>query len=234
MVISFVNQKGGVGKTTTAINLAASLVRKNHSLVLIDADPQGSAARWHAVENNQAFDVVHYPVPVQGSDIEMIAASNTDVLIDAPPAIGEITESVLSVSDLVIVPVSPSSLDIWSCRETLEMIQRVGRNRPDLEGRLLITKKIPGTRVGRNAREAVSGFGFELLETELCQRVAYIDAITSGVSVMQYAPSSKAAAEIEDLCTEIVSGWMQHDSTLDIWQSYQDTIDERTLGLQTG
>ncbi|MCF8052120.1 MAG: AAA family ATPase [Desulfobacterales bacterium] len=63
--------------------------------------------------------MLHYPMPVQNSDIEMIAANHVDVLIDAPPAIGEITESVLSVSDLVIVPVSPGSLDIWSCRETV-------------------------------------------------------------------------------------------------------------------
>ena len=234
MIISFVNQKGGVGKTTTAINLAASLIRKNRSLVLIDADPQGSATHWHAVENNQAFDVLHYPMAVQKSDIEMIAAASSDVLIDAPPAIGEITESVLSVSDLVIVPVSPSSLDIWSCRETLEMIREVGRTRPNLEARMLITKKIPGTRVGREAREAVSVFGVELLETELCQRVAYIDAVTNGVSVMQYAPSSKAAAEIEDLCAEILSGWMEDESTLDVWQTYQETIEEQAMLVRSG
>lgn len=234
MIISFVNQKGGVGKTTTAINLAASLVRKNRSLVLIDADPQGSATHWHAVENNQAFDVIHYPMPVQNSDIEMIAANTSDVLIDAPPAIGEITESVLSVSDLVIVPVSPSSLDIWSCRETLEMIQEVGQSRPNIEARLLITKKIPGTRVGREAREAVSGFGFDLFDTELCQRVAYIDAVTNGVSVMHYAPSCKAAAEIEDLCAEIVSGWIERESTLDVWQAYQETLEEQSWAVQSG
>jgi chromosome partitioning protein len=173
-------------------------------------------------------------LPVQGSDIEMIAANTTDVLIDAPPAIGEITESVLSVSDLVIVPVSPSALDIWSCRETLEMIQEVGQARPNLEAHLLITKKIPGTRVGRNAREAMSVFGFGLLETELCQRVAYIDAIASGVSVMQYAPSCKAAAEIEALCEEILSGWMERDSTIDIWEAYQDTLEEQAMAVRSG
>jgi cellulose biosynthesis protein BcsQ len=50
MIISFVNQKGGVGKTTAAINLAISLRKKNYSLVFIDADPQGSAVQWHAIE----------------------------------------------------------------------------------------------------------------------------------------------------------------------------------------
>ena len=65
MIISCVNQKGGVGKTTTAINLAASLKRRNFSLAFIDADPQGSASHWHTIEDNNAFDILHYPRPIQ-------------------------------------------------------------------------------------------------------------------------------------------------------------------------
>ena len=55
MIISFVNQKGGVGKTTTAINLAIGLKKKNYNLVFIDADPQGSAVQWHAIEGNKSL-----------------------------------------------------------------------------------------------------------------------------------------------------------------------------------
>ncbi len=70
MIISFVNQKGGVGKTTSAINFAASLKRKNYKLLFIDADPQGSATQWHAVENNNAFEILHHPQPISGNEIE--------------------------------------------------------------------------------------------------------------------------------------------------------------------
>jgi len=65
MIICLVNQKGGVGKTTAAINLGVSLKRKNNSVVFIDADPQGSASQWHAVENNEAFELLHLPEPVE-------------------------------------------------------------------------------------------------------------------------------------------------------------------------
>jgi cellulose biosynthesis protein BcsQ len=65
MIISFVNQKGGVGKTTTAINLAISLKKKNFNLVFVDADPQGSAVQWHAIEGNKSFEILHHPSPIQ-------------------------------------------------------------------------------------------------------------------------------------------------------------------------
>ena len=203
MIISFVNQKGGVGKTTTAINLAASLKRRNKKLLFIDADPQGSAMHWHAVENNHAFEILHHPDPVNKDDIDALSKDYDYVVIDAPPAIGDITKSILAVSELSIIPLSPSSLDIWSCKGTLEMIEESQPENPDMDVKLLINRKIPGTRVGREARASLDIFDMDILESELCQRVAYIDAMTSGVSVMQYAPRSKAADEIEQLCDEI-------------------------------
>ena len=203
MIISVVNQKGGVGKTTVAINLAAMLRRNNFNLVLLDADPQGSATQWHDVEENQAFEVIHHPDPVRPADTEALLQRYDHIVIDAPPAIGEISRSVLSVSDLAIVPLSPSPLDIWSCWGTLEMISEVQRENPDLKAKLLVSRKIPGTRVGREAREAMEVFETEIFQSELCQRVAYVDSMTSGVSVMQYAPGSKAMQEIESLFEEI-------------------------------
>ncbi len=203
MIVSFVNQKGGVGKTTSAINFAASLKRKNYKLLFIDADPQGSAAQWHAVENNTAFEVLHHPEPITKSEIEALTQEYDYLVIDAPPAIGDITKSILAIAELSIIPLSPSSLDIWSCKGTLEMIDSAREENPDLDVKLLINRKIPGTRVGREARQSLGIFNLDILDTELCQRVAYIDAMTSGVSVMQYAPGSKAAGEIENLCDEV-------------------------------
>jgi chromosome partitioning protein len=203
MIVSFVNQKGGVGKTTSAINFAASLKRKNYKLLLIDADPQGSATQWHAVENNTAFEVLHHPEPITKDEIEALSQEYDYLVIDAPPSSSDITRSILTIAELSIVPLSPSSLDIWSCKGTLEMIDTARGENPDLDVKLLINRKIPGTRVGRQARQSLGIFDMDILDTELCQRVAYIDAMTSGVSVMQYAPGSKAANEIENLCEEV-------------------------------
>ena len=197
MIISFVNQKGGVGKTTTAINLASSLVRKNHNLVLIDADPQGSATTWHSIEDNQAFEIIDHPGELTQADIKTIETAYDYVIIDAPPAVDDKVKTILNTSDLAILPVTPSSLDLWSCKETLDTLE--SKSEMPLNGkiRLLINRKIPGTRVGREVRQALEKFDKPIFETELCQRVAYIDAMRYGVSVMQFAPGSKAAGEIE-------------------------------------
>ena len=212
MIICFVNQKGGVGKSTAAINIASSLARKNNRVLLIDADPQGSAARWHGIEGNQAFRMLHQTAGLRAADIENLNGTYAHIVIDAQPAIGEITRSILMVSDVAVIPVSPSSLDLWSCKDTLQMIEAVRQQNPALKPRFLINRKIPGTRVGREVREALAEFDPATLTAELCQRVAYIDAMKYGVSVMQFAPGSKAAEEIELLCDELIGGGAVDDT----------------------
>jgi chromosome partitioning protein len=206
MIISFVNQKGGVGKTTTAINIGSSLARRGHRLVLLDLDPQGSSIKWHAVEGNQAFDVIHQPTIMIPSDVEALSSAYEFVIIDAPPAIDGVTWKILSSSDMAVIPVSPSSLDLWACTETLKMAHDVQKQHPGLEVRFLINRKIPGTRSGSEIRQALKVFETVIFDSELCQRVAYVDAMKHGVSVMQFNPRSKAAQEIERLCDEIAKG----------------------------
>ena len=221
MIISFVNQKGGVGKTTAAINLAISLKRKNYNLVFIDADPQGSAVQWHSIEGNKSFEILHHPSPIQADDIKQLSMNYDYVIIDAPPAIGDISKAILAATDLAIVPLSPSALDVWSCWGTLKMIDEIRPLNPEIEVKLLINRKIPGTRIGRDAREVMDKFQMNVFDTELCQRVAFIDAMTYGVSVMQYAPHSKAAGEIERLCEEIIPQVAMEESQSQSNNQYQ-------------
>lgn len=227
MIISFVNQKGGVGKTTTAINLAIGLKKKNYNLVFIDADPQGSAVQWHAIEGNKSFEILHHPSPIHATDIRQLSMNYDYVIIDAPPAIGDISIAILAVTDLAIIPLSPSALDVWSCWGTLKMIDEIRPLNSDIEVKLLINRKIPGTKIGRDSREAMKQFQMDVFNTELCQRVAFIDAMTSGVSVMQYAPHSKAAREIERLCEEIIPQVSMEASQPQVNNQYLDYSKEK-------
>jgi chromosome partitioning protein len=203
MIISLVNQKGGVGKTTVAINLAAYLARRYPRLLLIDADPQSSVIQWQSVENNMTFDLKHHPRIMTYQDINQFSEGYDHVIIDAPPVMGEIIHSILALSDLAIVPVGPSPLDLWSSEETIRMIGAVKKENHSLEAKFLINRKISGTKVGGELRKALEIFNMGAFQTEICQRVVYVEALIYGVSIIQYAPQSKGALEFSSFCTEV-------------------------------
>jgi chromosome partitioning protein len=205
MVISLVNQKGGVGKTTVAINLACGLAQRNSSVLLVDSDPQGSVLQWHSIRNQEFLNVERL---IQGFDkagFRKRASKNDYVVVDTPPAISDITVNVLNATDLVLIPVGPSALDLWSSKQILALLEKSGTKRLHKKAKVLISRKIPGTRIGREAREAADIFGLEILPVEISQRIAYVEAMTAGLSVVQYAAGSTAADEINALCDYVVS-----------------------------
>jgi chromosome partitioning protein len=204
MIISVVNQKGGVGKTTIAINIGIGMARRNYKVGFLDTDPQGTASQWQSIEGNVAFEVRRHPSRVSTGEIMEVEQNHGVLIIDTPPAIGEITQSVLELSDLAIIPLAPSVLDIWSSRTTIGMIEEAKKVNPKLEGRLLVSRKIPRTRLGRDGREAIAALEMQVFETEISQRIAYVESMIAGVSVFQYAPRSDASQEIENLCEEVV------------------------------
>ena len=204
MVISLINQKGGVGKTTTAINIASALSLRNHKVLMVDADPQGSVLQWQSTGANREFDVIQLSMPELSTKIINHRATFDHVVIDSPPALSHISQAIAASSDLAIIPIAPSSLDIWSSSETIQLVTDVGRKNRGLAARLLVYRKIPGTRLAAEARDALNPYGLEIFKTEISQRIAYVEAIVSGVSVLKYSPNSVAAREIRNLCDEIL------------------------------
>jgi chromosome partitioning protein len=204
MIISLINQKGGVGKTTAAINITSCLAQKRYRALLIDSDPQGSVVQWQSIADNTEFDVVHLPRPIAQKDIRDIGRQYDHMVIDSPPAIEEIARSAIQVSHLAIIPIAPSPLDIWSSSETVELVSKLKKRYRKLNARILVYRKISGTRLGREAREAMESYTFEIFKTEISQRIAFVEAMISGLSVLQYAPKSKAGDEIRQLSKEIL------------------------------
>ena len=153
---------------------------------------------------NREFDVVQLSMPELGTKIRNHRRSFDHVVVDSPPALSHISQEIAAASDLAIIPISPSSLDIWSSRETIQLVTDVGRKHRGLTARLLVYRKIPGTRLAAEARDALNSYGLEIFKTEISQRIAYVEAIVSGVSVLKYSLNSIAAREIRDLCNEIL------------------------------
>jgi chromosome partitioning protein len=204
MVISLINQKGGVGKTTAAINLASGLSENGHRILVVDTDPQGSVVQWQSIADGGEFEVLHLPSPQIKKKLNTLRRRYDHIVVDSPPAIEAITRAVIEVSKLAIIPIAPSPLDIWSSKETIAIVKTLGKRYRKLIAKILIYRKIPGTRLGKEAREAMISYDLDIFSTELSQRIVFVEAMIAGLSVLKFAPNSIAADEIRSLCDEIV------------------------------
>lgn len=201
-------QKGGAGKSTVAVSLAAEALARGFRVLLVDADPQGTARTWGAVAHEAGLEAP--TVVAMGADLHRpgqlpaLAKGFDLAIIDSPPRHTEVQRAALMVGDLALLPSGPSAHDAWALAESVELVKAAQRVRPTLRAAALVTRKVPGTVIGRGAREALEGAGLPLLKAELGFRVAYQEAPAAGRGVAQYEPEGEAAAEVRALTTEVL------------------------------
>ncbi len=204
-IISLLNQKGGVGKTTLAINLASSFAIAGDTVIFIDADPQGSGLDWHAARQKEPlFHVVGLPKNTLHRDLPGLAAPYAWTFIDGPPLASDIARSAILASDLVIIPVPPSPLDVWSAKKIVDLITDAAMMKPNLKSAFAINRKVAHTTIGRDFRESLAdAYAIPILETEIAMRTVFATSTNEGLSVMEAEPKGAAAREINQLAAEV-------------------------------
>jgi chromosome partitioning protein len=203
MIFSAVNQKGGSGKTTMSIHMAASLVRGGAKVLLIDADPQGTALDWSALRQGEAaFPVIGLPRPVLHREMPTLAAAYDHVIIDGPPQVADVTRSAIMASDVVIIPIQPSGPDVWGARAVVELLAEAIIVRPKLKAAFAVSRKIVNTALGRDVLEALAIYRMHVLSASLAQRVAFAESLTNGQTVFDLDPASAASTEAAALMRE--------------------------------
>jgi len=204
MIIAVLNQKGGVGKTTIALHVSAALAEGGRKVMLIDADPQGSALDWAAARTGEPpFAVVGLPRPNLHKEVPRHAASYDDVVIDGPPRVNELARSALLAADAVLVPVQPSPYDVWAAREIVALLREAHVFKESQIARFVINRKIVNTAIGRDVVEALSGFDLPVLPTALLQRVVFAESAARGQTVLETDPAGAAAREVRAVCREL-------------------------------
>ncbi|CDO40651.1 ParA family partition ATPase [Bartonella henselae] len=204
MIIGLLNQKGGVGKTTLSVNLAASFARTGARVLLIDVDPQGSALDWAAArEGASLFPVVGLPRATVHKEITQIGHNYDHIIIDGPPRVTDLARSALMASDFVLIPVQPSPYDIWAADGIVKLIDEARVYKENLKSAFVINRKIVNTAIGRDVGEALGVYPVHVLSANVAQRVIFAEAATQGKTVYEVDKQGLAAAEIEAVAAEI-------------------------------
>jgi len=190
------SQKGGAGKTTIALHLAVAALQEGKRVLVIDVDPQQSAAKWANIRESDSPRVIATIAPDLPKALADAARRGVElVIIDTSPRADRDCIDICRRADFVLVPVRPSVMDIPAVEETMQLIEKAGQSSKSA----ILLNAVPSlTSEGQEAGELLSQLG-ELLPVTLGDRVDFRRALTGGQGVTEFAPKSKAAAEALEL-----------------------------------
>lgn len=211
-IISCLNLKGGSGKTTTAVNLAAA-IGESRRVRLLDLDPQRSATRWASQSREEPAgedfclrrDVHHVeasrPAPAVRAELDRAERDRVAVVIlDCPPELEDRSLVAALVSDLALVPVTPSPLDLWAAERAVATAREARAERGGALPRIALvpSRTIASTVLARELPATLAALG-EPVAPGISQRVALVECAVVGQTIDTYAPGSPAHGEFTNL-----------------------------------
>ena len=209
MIVALLNQKGGVGKITLALHLAGAWAAQGQRVLVIDADPQGSALDWSEQRGREgyprSFGVLGLARETLHREMPEIARDADHVVVDGPPRVTGIARSALLAADIVLVPATPSPVGGWASAEMLRLLGEACVFRPQLVARFVLNCCAARTIIARETGKALADHDPPVLASRVGQRIAFAVAARTGRFVRELNDASAAACEISALATEIAA-----------------------------
>lgn len=191
MIITVGNVKGGVGKTTIAVNLAIALARDGRDVLLIDGDEQQTAMAFTELRTGKKSKPGYTAVALQGAairtQVRQLAPKYDDIIIDVGGRDTGSLRAALTVADMVLIPVQPRSFDLWGVDQTAELVREAREINDHLRA---VTVLNAADAQGRDNDDAASALrdveGLEHVPALLVRRKAFPNAAAAGLSVLEY------------------------------------------------
>lgn len=194
--IAMIAQKGGTGKTTLALSLAAAAEEDGRSALVIDVDPQATACHWGDRREQETPLVLDAQPGRLKTALQKAEEGGIGLtIIDTPARSSETAVAAARVADLVIIPCRPQIYDLETIQNTRDVLKLAG----DIPGLIVLNAVPPRGHRHEQAAEAVQGLGLPVCPETIKHRAAFGDSAALGLSVFEYAPSDKATEEIRQV-----------------------------------
>ena len=194
--IAIISQKGGAGKTTLALHLAAAAHDAGRVALVIDTDPQATASQWAAWRHDAPPEVIDSPPPRLAAKIEQARGQGADfIVIDTPPHADSAARAAVEIADLILIPCRPSAFDLSAIQTTAKLVQLL--RKPAF---VVFTAGSPNApRMYQEAGELVESFGTPACPIQIPDRAAFRHASAEGRTVMEFEPGGKAAEDVRHI-----------------------------------
>lgn len=206
-IIALVNSKGGVGKSTAAINLAAAYAHAGNRTILVDHDPRrGTSSRWRQTAEENGREEVSVVKVESGlpAVLDSLSQAYEAIIVDGPAYLDNANTVLISCADIVVIPIRPSQPDVWAVEAALGRIE----DRQMLTGGIplvyfLLSQAHADERVNASELKEITQFGHTVLKNQMVNRINYSRTVKHGTTVLSLPPADKARQEMLAIYEEL-------------------------------
>lgn len=203
-IVAVISQKGGAGKTTLAVHLAAAAHQAGYGTAILDMDPQATAETWGQWRSDKPPEVVPAKAATLARSLDKAREAGADlVVLDTPGAAEGASLAAANVADLILIPCRPRSFDLAAIQQTAALARTTGRPMW-----LVFNGTATRGQVRVDAREVATGIGLAIAPVQLAERAAFHRATEQGLTAQEVEPDGKAASEVAALwqwvCEQVI------------------------------